>query len=98
MRLPLKFGAAAICLMLAATAWPRQNERGTLTFDLQEVSAFQTPGLMHALFIMGQAAKCTAAPDPNVHKYPAFVSGAVLYGTVELPRGLLETTRGRHGL
>ncbi len=95
MRLPLKLGAVAMCLMLAAAAWPRQEEPGELTFDLEEVSTFQTPGLMHALFIMGHPALCTVTPDPNAHKYPGFVSGAVLYGAVELPRGFWETEQGR---
>ncbi len=95
MRPSWKVGAAAIGLVLAAAAWPRQNELGERSFELQEVSAFQTPGLMHGLFIMGHPAACTTVPDPNIQKYHSFISGAVLYGTVELPRNFLEPQRGR---
>ncbi len=95
MRLPLKLSVAIACLLLATRAWADREGGGELTFDLQEVSAFQTPGRMHSLFIMGHRAVCTVLPDPNVNRYPAFVSEAVLYGAVELPRGFLVLEPGR---
>jgi len=95
MHLARGFAAAAICLVLVADARGDRDGSGGRTFELQEVSVFDAPGGLHPLLASGQSVLCTQSPDPNVHCYPSFVSQAVLYGTIEMPRGFLVPERGQ---